>query len=136
MIKEYFEYIFKALSSNSQDEAIALSKEAILKLPKYSFAYILLIIFYIKKNNIEIAQNYCDELAKINPNYKFKASKDIEIALSAFILKHLINIKTPFIDTSIENLILKNPNSKEAYINASVAYLLNNDINNANRIIE
>ena len=136
MFKEYFKYIFQALSSSSQDEAIALSREAILKLPKHSFAYILLIIFYIKKNDIETAQYYCDELVKINPNFKFQASKNIEIALSAFILKHLINIKTPFFDTSLEEMLIKNPNSKEVYINASVAYLLNNDINNANRVIE
>ena len=136
MFKEYFDVIAQILNENSIDNAIALCKKAASIIPKHSFSYILLIIYYIKKNDIKTAQEYCMELEKHNPNFKFTASSNIETALIIFILKHLISVQTPFAEADFEKIVAINPDLEESYVNASIGYLMQNDINNAYRVID
>ena len=131
MYENYYNNLFQALCTDDMNKALDCCQSAIDIAPMHSLGYILLILFLIKSNNIEKAKEVYDKFNKINPNFQFEISPEIEMPLAVFVLKHFVSIETPFINEGYEHLLNTTCPSEADFIRVVIQYIGINDISNS-----
>ena len=135
MYEEYYNNLFAALCTEDINNAIKFCENAINVHSRHSLAYLALILFLIKSNDFSRAQKVYQEYEKINPNFKFNISPEVEMPLAIFILKHFVSLKTPFINESCEQFLNSKKPDESDFMRVVIQYILANDISNAYRTV-
>ena len=115
-IKQVYQYLTDAFLKDFIEESIDCCEKAIQLIPQFSLSYLMLVLFYLKKNDVDTAQKYYLVFREYNPNLEFEVGYEIEEILTAFILKHFIQLKSPYVNDKLEDLMSIRPPIEKAFV--------------------